>query len=136
MNVWWNKSSELSKSNCFLDYSFCTSDIMQYSGTTFLKKKNHMTYFPKPADTSAVHLSPDLTDLIEKLAENAHDHWARKRIDEGRHYGKERNDTARTHPDLIPYEELPESEKEYDRKTVVEVLKTIISLGYEIKKTS
>ena len=95
-----------------------------------------MTYSPKPIDTAAIVLPPDLMELIEKLAENAHDHWAQKRIDEGWNYGEERNDTEKTHPDLIAYEELPESEIEYDRKTVVEVLKAIISLGYEIKKTS
>jgi hypothetical protein len=33
----------------------------------------------------------------------------------------------------VSYEELPESEKQYDRITVLGVLKTILALGYRIE---
>ena len=92
------------------------------------------TYNPITIDTSHVNLSPDLLDLVERLAQNNHDHWARKRIDEGWRYGVRRNDTEKEHPDLVPYKQLPDSEKEYDRKTVIEALKAIIALGYGLKK--
>ncbi|MCR5162371.1 MAG: hypothetical protein K6C06_11425, partial [Lachnospiraceae bacterium] len=39
-----------------------------------------------------------------------------------------------TTPCLVPYDELPEREKDYDRMTAMETLKLIIKLGYEIKK--
>ena len=77
-----------------------------------------MTYSPDPIDTSGVGLSPRLSELIERLATNNHDHWALKRIDEGWRFGPDRNDKTKTHPDLVPYEELPDSEKEYDRRSV------------------
>src|SRR5438067_4342812 len=80
-------------------------------------------YKPKPIDTSRIQLSSDLRELVEQLAENNHDHWAQQRFDEGWHYGSKRNDTTKEHPDLLPYRDLPESEKEYDRKTVVEAIK-------------
>lgn len=38
------------------------------------------------------------------------------------------------HPYLIPYEELPEEEKEYDRGTSVGTLKLILKLGFRITK--
>ncbi len=91
-------------------------------------------YTPMTIDTSHVNLSRDLEGLVERLAQNNHDHWARKRIDEGWRYGVRRNDSEKEHPDLVPYEQLPESEKEYDRRTVIEALKAIIALGYEVKK--
>ena len=69
------------------------------------------------------------------LAENNHNHWAQKRIEEGWLYGPKRDDHAKEHPDLVPYTELSESEKDYDRKTVIEVLKAIVALGYGIKRT-
>ena len=59
---------------------------------------------------------------LERLARNNHDHWARKRIDEGWRCGAMRNDGEKQHPDLVPYDQLPQSEQEYDRKTVVEAL--------------
>jgi hypothetical protein len=92
-------------------------------------------YIPETIDTSHVTLGSDLEELVEKLARNNHDHWARKRIDEGWSYGEKRDDSKKHHPDLVPYDQLPESEKEYDRKTVVEALKAIIALGYNVTKS-
>ncbi len=92
------------------------------------------TYTPKTIDTSHITLAPGLEELVEKLAQNNHDHWARKRIEDGWRYGAQRNDSQKEHPDLVPYDQLPESEKEYDRKTVVEALKAIMALGYEVTK--
>jgi RyR domain len=92
------------------------------------------TYRPATIETSHVKLSSDLEGLVEKLAQNNHDHWARKRIEEGWCYGATRNDNQKEHPDLVPYDQLPESERDYDRKTVIEALKAIIALGYEVKK--
>lgn len=93
-----------------------------------------MNYEPKPIDTSRVALSNDLVDLTEKLAENAHDVWARQRMAEGWTYGPQRDDARRKHPDLVPYNKLPDSEKEYDRKAAMETLKAIAALGYEMKR--
>ena len=93
-----------------------------------------MTYKPNPIDTSGVELDPKLNELIERLANNNHDQWALKRISEGWQFGSDRDDRAKAHPDLVPYEELSESEKEYDRISVVETLKAIIAIGYKIEK--
>lgn len=92
-----------------------------------------MTYTPRPLDTSAVVLPPDLADLTEKLAENTHDNWAAQRLAEGWTLGPKRDDEAKTHPCLVAYAELPESEKEYDRVTALETLKAILALGYRIE---
>lgn len=93
-----------------------------------------MKYEPNPINTSSIKLSNDILELSEKLAKNIHDVWAKQRMDEGWTYGYERNDQKTEHPCLIPYEQLPEKEKEYDRKTAMETLKTIVSLGYKIVK--
>jgi len=92
------------------------------------------TYNPQPIDTSSVKLSSDLLELTELLAKNTHDIWAKQRIAEGWRYGTERNDTKKLHPCLVPYEDLPESEKEYDRNTAMAALKVILKLGFRIEK--
>jgi len=69
--------------------------------------------------------------LTELLARNNHDIWAQKRLAEGWTCGP-RNDALKQNPCLVPYEELPESEKEYDRQTAIQTLKTIVALGYRI----
>lgn len=91
-------------------------------------------YLPRPVDTSSVQLSKDLLELTERLAENAHDNWAMLRMREGWTWGDQRDDDAKKHPDLIPYGDLPDSEKEYDRKSAMETLKAIIALGYKIER--
>ncbi len=94
-----------------------------------------MTYQPRPIDTAAIVLPPDLLELRELLAENTHDNWARQRLAQGWTYGPVRDDARRQHPDLVPYASLPDTEKEYDRLTALETLKAIIALGYRIQRT-
>jgi hypothetical protein len=92
------------------------------------------TYAPQPLDTSKVRLSETQRALVEALAANVHDVWARKRVDDGWRFGANRNDEAKTHPCLVPYDELPESEKSYDREMVEQVVKAAVLLGYHIDK--
>lgn len=89
-------------------------------------------YNPEPIDISKVELNEELLSLSEKLAENVHDVWAKGRIEEGWTYGERRDDALKQTPCLVPYSELPESEKEYDRNTAFSTIKAIISLGYKI----
>ena len=91
-------------------------------------------YTPKPVDTSKIVLPDSLSELTEKIAENVHDVWALQRISQGWTYGEKRDDIKKTTPCLVPYSELPEEEKEYDRSTAIETVKLIVSLGYKIEK--
>jgi RyR domain len=91
-----------------------------------------MTYTPMPIETSAISLPEELKALSEKLAENAHDLWAAQRFGEGWSYGPERDDKRKHHPCLVPYDQLPDSEKEYDRLAALGTLKAILKLGYRI----
>ena len=93
-------------------------------------------YIPKPIDTSSIQLPEDLLELTEEIAEQVHEIWAKGRIAEGWTYGERRDDEKKTTPCLVPYSELPESEKEYDRKTALETLKLITALGYKIERIS
>ena len=91
-------------------------------------------YVPKPINTSKIVLPEELVNLTDKIAENAHDVWAAGRIAEGWTYGEKRDSEKKTNPCLVPYNELLESEKAYDRNTAIETLKLIISIGYKITK--
>lgn len=93
-----------------------------------------IAYEPKPIDTSEVQLNGEIVELTERLAENAHEVWAKQRMADGWRYGRRRDETKKEHPSLVPYEELSEAEKEYDRKTAIETLKAMLALGYRIEK--
>ena len=93
---------------------------------------NKGTYVPQPMDTSDVQLPEELNELVEKMAKNVHDVWAQSRISQGWTYGPERNDALKHHPCLVPYEELPEIERAYDRDTALGTLKLICKLGFKI----
>ena len=92
-----------------------------------------MSYKPEPIDTSNVTLTAEHLKLTELLARNTHELWAQQRFAEGWKYGPQRDDTRKEHPCLVPYEDLPESEKQYDRITALGVLKTVLALGYRIE---
>ena len=91
-------------------------------------------YIPQPIDATDVKLPEELEQLVEQMSKNVHEVWAESRIKQGWKYGEQRNDELKTHPCLVPYEELPEEEKEYDRNTSIETLKLIMKLGFKIRR--
>jgi ryanodine receptor 2 len=90
------------------------------------------SYQPRPLDTSLVQMGPALDELMETLARNVHDQWALRRMKDGWTLGPVRDDVQKQHPCLVPFEDLPEAEKEYDRVSARETLKTILALGFRI----
>ena len=92
-----------------------------------------MSWNPKPINSAGVELTADLDELVDRLAENAHDAWAARRVAEGWRYGPERDDEQRIHPNLVPYSELPSEERAYDRDIAAETVKTILACGYTIE---
>ena len=91
-------------------------------------------YTPCPIDMSDVKLPVDLEMRIEEIAKNVHEVWAQSRLDQGWTLGDKRDDALKTHPCLVPYEALPEQEKDYDRDTVMGTIKMLFKLGYRITK--
>ena len=92
-------------------------------------------YVPNPIDISKISLNNDIVPLKEILAKSTHEVQVASRIAEGWIYGNMRNDMKKQHPCLVPYEVLPESEKEYDCATAMETLKVIHKLGFVVIKT-
>ena len=92
------------------------------------------TYTPKPIDLSDVELTEDLNELREAIAENAHEIWAENRQADGWTYGPQRNDQLKQTPDMVPYSQLPEGEKEYDREMAMKTIKLLKKLGYDLIK--
>jgi ryanodine receptor 2 len=92
-----------------------------------------MTYQPQPIATADVTLPPPLVELTERLAEHAHDVWAGERLAQGWTYGPRRDDAAKEHPCLVAYDQLSESEKQFDRNAALETLKAIRALGFTIE---
>ena len=93
-------------------------------------------YQPKPIDTSDIRIPEELLPLVEKIAKNVHEVWALARLQEGWVYGEKRDDEKKITPCLVPYEELPEIEKEYDRRTAMATNKLAIKLGFKIEKAT
>lgn len=91
-------------------------------------------YVPNPADTTQVDLPESLLPLVEEMSKNVHEVWAATRMAQGWAYGPERNDAEKKHPCLVPYEELSEEERDYDRNTSQQTIKFILKLGFKISK--
>ena len=95
---------------------------------------NKNNYIPRPIDTKGVVLPKELNALAEEIAKNVHEVWSEGRMKDGWTYGEERDDARKHHPCLVPYENLTETENEYDRNTSQETLKLIMKLGFKIVK--
>ncbi len=92
------------------------------------------TYYPQPDNLDDIELSESMKALAEKMASKLHDAWAIERESEGWTWGQKRDDSKLLSPDLIPYEQLPETEKRYDYIMAESTIKQLISLGYKIEK--
>lgn len=101
--------------------------------TAFPARKD--TYQPKLLDLQHTPLPDDCEELMEAIAENVHDMWAMERQSEGWTYGNRRDDEKLETPDMVPYAQLPESERQYDRKVAADTLRLLTVLGYKIVKT-
>ena len=95
---------------------------------------NKNNYTPHPINTKDVVLPKELNSLAEEIAKNVHEVWSEGRMKDGWTYGEERKEEKKKHPCLVPYEELSEEEKAYDRNTSLETIKVILKLGFKISK--
>ena len=87
-------------------------------------------YEPHPINVDSIPLDEDLEELIEAIAENAHDIWAEKMMKDGWTYGNERDELKKQDPCILPYTALPDDEKEYDRLMAYNTIKLVKKLGY------
>ena len=93
-----------------------------------------MNYIPAPFDDKYVPIPEELEPLKEALARNVHEVWAAGRLAAGWKYGPVRDDERKEHPCLIPFEDLPEEEKDYDRATALSTIRFILAKGYHLSK--
>ncbi len=91
-------------------------------------------YIPCPIDLSDVELPADLEALTELIARNVHEVWAQKKLQQGWSYGEVIDEDLKTHSSLVPYEQLSEQERSYDRDTAMKTIRLILKLGYKISK--
>ncbi len=126
-------AKEQSETVCnFSDFSAVWADASCY----LVIINNLQRYKPRPLNLDNVPIEDELMELREAIAENAHEVWAAARMEEGWTYGPERNDQLKQNPDIVPYNILPESEREYDRIMAVNTIKLIKKLGWELVKKS
>jgi hypothetical protein len=107
-------------------------DSKNYMVTSYIRGSKE--YTPKPINLEDVVINSDINELKEAIAENAHEIWASSRKNDGWCYGPRRDDTLKQTPNLVPYTDLPDEEKHYDRVMAMETIKLIYKLGYDIVK--
>ena len=79
-----------------------------------------------------LEMTPETEALVEDIAQKVHAAWVDLRKKDGWTYGPKRNDDTKQTPCLVPYEQLPEEEKQYDRNTAVCAIRALIENGYEL----
>lgn len=107
----------------------------------FANTKGEKYYAPHPSRLfESIEIDADIEEIGEGIAEYTHDVWAERRFKQGYVYGPENNSDKKkgplTNKDLVPYSELPESEKILDRESYQGAIKMLIHSGYHIEKIS
>lgn len=74
-----------------LGYQILTDSKQDQKRLKFIKLSNSYLqpngYRPQPLDLSVISLNSKLEDLVEQIAENTHNVWAKERIKNGWTYG-------------------------------------------------
>lgn len=89
-------------------------------------------YKPAPLDLSAVQLTPKLEELVDQLAENTHNLWAKERIQQGWTYGLNEDPETLRSPHLVPYSKVDDAIKKANRDTASETVRTLLIYGYNL----
>lgn len=84
---------------------------------------------PIPLPIDAVMADPRLRSAVEAVAESIHDAWAAKRLSQGWEFGQATDRSEKKHASLVPYNELPEPERDIDRQVAATVIAGLIRLG-------
>ena len=63
----------------------------------------------------------------DSTPEENHNNWMKKKIEDGWTFGPEKDEIKKTHPDLIPYRDLPQEEQTKDS-----IFKFMFDMGLEI----
>ncbi|XP_077336635.1 ryanodine receptor 1 isoform X4 [Lithobates pipiens] len=90
-------------------------------------------YKPAPLDLSHVKLTPAQNTLVDKLAENGHNVWARDRVQQGWTYSIIQDIKNKRNPRLVPYVLLDEKTKKTNRDSLCEAVRTLMGYGYNIE---
>ena len=93
-------------------------------------------YKPAPMDLSQIELNTKMSLLVEQLAENTHNVWAKERISQGWTYGRLEDHLMRRSPHLVPYKLVDDVIKKANRDTASETVKTLIAYGYNLEPPS
>lgn len=87
-------------------------------------------YKPQPLDLSQVSLTPKLEELVDELAQNTHNIWAKERILQGWTYGLNEDPEMRRSPHLVSYLNVDDAIKKANRDTASETIRTLLVYGY------
>uniref|UniRef100_A0A4W3IRR6 Ryanodine receptor 2 n=1 Tax=Callorhinchus milii TaxID=7868 RepID=A0A4W3IRR6_CALMI len=90
-------------------------------------------YKPAPMDLSHIKLTSTQEAMVDKLAENAHNVWARDRIKQGWTYGIQQDVKNRRNPRLVPYTLLDERTKKSNKDSLREAVRTLLGYGYNLE---
>ncbi|KAI4471407.1 ran binding protein 9-related [Holotrichia oblita] len=89
-------------------------------------------YKPAPLDLSAITLAPKMEELVDHLAENTHNLWAKERIQQRWTYGLNEDPDMLRSPHLVPYNKVDDAIKKANRDTASETVRTLLVYGYNL----
>ena len=92
------------------------------------REENRMSNY----DNAKMMITPEIEALIEDIAKEVHASWVNLRSQDGWTYGPKRDDDTKQTPCMVPYDELPEDEKQYDRNTAQCTILALLAKGYKL----
>ena len=99
-----------------------------------MKQLNSIDYGIREANKGIIKLPEFTSDEIEKMAEMEHGRWNAEKLSSGWRYGKERDNIKKLNPFIVPWSELKQNVRQFDRDAVLEFPKILKDAGFETYK--
>ncbi|KAI0981288.1 hypothetical protein GJ496_001976 [Pomphorhynchus laevis] len=90
-------------------------------------------YKPQPLDISVVSISNKFDNLIDSLAENAHNNWVADRVSQGWTYSTKEDEYNKRSPYLLPFDSVNENIRDLNRRAAQDLVRSIYALGYYLE---
>ncbi len=81
-----------------------------------------------------IQLPEFVPDDVERMAEMEHGRWNVERFDSGWRYGEKKDEARKLSPYLVPWQQVPDSIKVYDREAVRTWPKILAQAGFQVSR--
>ena len=131
----WTRLTRHSTESSFLDWDILPESLKSSNRAQaqhIWEKISHIGYKVRQTPKERIKIIEFTNDEVEILAKMEHGRWNAERLLNGWRYGEKKDIVKKENPNIIPWKDLPDTMREYDRNAVRRIPEILASVGFEL----